>query len=69
MVTPTEGQGDEEGASLYKQGIRNIFCRGFFTILDNILTVGELAGGVEQAAWPHPHPGGLLSGTGGGCEK
>jgi hypothetical protein len=40
--------------------------RGSFTILDNVLTVIESAGGEEQACRPHPHPGGLLEGAGGG---
>jgi hypothetical protein len=55
-MAPAEGQLDEEGASLDEQGIRS----DFFTILDNVLTVGELAGGKEQAAQPHPHLGGLI---------
>ncbi len=32
---------------------------GSLTILNNILTVGELARGEEQTGRPHPHPGGL----------
>jgi hypothetical protein len=39
------------------------------TILDNVLKLSELAGGEEQAGWPHPHPGDLLEGAGGTCEK
>jgi hypothetical protein len=59
-VAPTEGQGDEEGATLNVRGIYNDFRRCFFTILDNVLTVGDSAGKKQKAAWPHPHPGGLL---------
>jgi hypothetical protein len=65
----TEGQGDEGGASLDLQGVCSDFHRGFFTILDNVVTVGESAGGEEQAGWPHPHPGGLQEGAEGVCEK
>jgi hypothetical protein len=39
------------------------------TILDNLLNVGEKAGEEEQADGLHPHPGGLLEGTKGGCKK
>jgi hypothetical protein len=56
----TEEQGDEKGASLGLQGIHRDFCCSLFTILDNVLTVGESARGEERAGWPHPHPGGLL---------
>ncbi len=66
MVAPTEGQGDEEGSSLDVRGIQSDFRRAFFTMLDNVFTVDELAGGKERAARLHPHPGGLLEGTGGG---
>jgi hypothetical protein len=51
------------------RGICSNFCRGFFTILDNVLTVGHLAGGEEQAGRPHLHPGGLLEGAGGGARN
>ncbi len=67
MLLPTEG--DEEGASLDVRGIHSDFLHGFFTILNKVLTVGESVGGEEQAAQPHPHPGGLLEGLGGGCER
>jgi hypothetical protein len=60
----TEGQGHEEGASLDVQDI----CR-FFTLLDSILTIGESAGGEEQSAWPHPHPGVFLERAGGGARN
>ncbi len=66
MVAPTEDQGDEEGARLEVQGVRSNFCCCFLTFLDNVLTVGESTGGVELAALPHSHPGGLLEGSGGG---
>jgi hypothetical protein len=69
MVAPTEGHGNEDGASLAMRGVRSDFHRCFFAILDNVLTVGELAQGKEQAFRAHPHPGGLLEGSGGGCEK
>jgi hypothetical protein len=39
------------------------------TILDNVLNVGEKAGGEERAGRPHPHPGGLLEGAGGGAKN
>jgi hypothetical protein len=68
MVLSTEGQGDE-GASLEVPDVHSGFCRGFFTILDNVLNGGEPAGGKERAAWPHPHPGNLLEGLGGGARN
>ncbi len=43
-------------------------CR-FLTILDNILNVGEQAGGEERAGRPHPHPGGLLEGAEGDAKN
>jgi hypothetical protein len=43
-------------------------CR-FLTILDNVLNVGEQAGGEERAGRPHPHSGGLLEGAGRGAKK
>ncbi len=69
MVAPTEGHGNEERASLDARSVHSNFRHGFFTILDNILTVGESAEGEERAVWAHPHPGGLLEGSGGGREK
>ncbi len=36
--------------------------------MDNILAVGESVGGEEEADWPHPHPGRLLEGAGGGVK-
>jgi hypothetical protein len=64
MVAPTEGQGDE-GASMDMQGVHSNFPCSFFTILDNNITVGELARGKEQGTRAHPCPGGLLGGAGG----
>jgi hypothetical protein len=49
MVAPTEGYGNEERASLDMRSVHSDFCRGFFTILDNVLTVGESAEGEERA--------------------
>ncbi len=53
-------------------GQRNVYNdkrRPFLTILDNVLNVGEYAGGEERAGKPHPHPGGLLEGAGGGAKN
>jgi hypothetical protein len=69
MMAPTEGQGDEDGSSLDVQSVRSDFRHGFFTHLDNVLTVGESAEGEERAVLSHPHSGGLREGSGGGCEK
>ncbi len=41
----------------------------FFTILNNLLTVGASARGKEQARCPQPHPGGLLEEAVGGYEN
>jgi hypothetical protein len=49
MVAPTEGHEDEERASLDARSVRSDLRRGFFTILDDVLNVGELAEGVERA--------------------
>jgi hypothetical protein len=49
MVAPTEGHGDEERASLDAQSVHCDFRCGFFTILNNVLTVGESAEGEERA--------------------
>jgi hypothetical protein len=48
--------GDEEGVSHNVQGVRNDKHCCSMTILDDVLTFGELAE-EEQAGWPHPHPG------------
>ncbi len=69
MVAPTEGYGDEERASLDTQSVLSDFRPDFFTILDDVLTVGESAEGKERAVWALTHPGGLLEGSGGGREK
>jgi hypothetical protein len=68
-MAPTEGKRDEEGARLGAQSVRSKFRRGFFASLDNVLIIGESAGGEERDVQPHPHPGGLREGSGGGCEK
>jgi hypothetical protein len=60
--------GDEEGVSQNVQGICNDKHRCSMTILDDVFTFGELAE-EEQAGWPHPHPGALLEGVGGGRKK
>jgi hypothetical protein len=49
MVAPTEGYGDEERASLDTQSVLSDFRPDFFTILDDVLTVGESAEGKERA--------------------
>jgi hypothetical protein len=69
VAAQTDGQGDEKGASQYVQGIRSDDCCSSLTILDNVLTVGELSGGEERAGWPHPHSGGLLEGHKGGARN
>jgi hypothetical protein len=62
-------RGDEEGAIENVRGDHSDDRRGFLTIWDNVLTVGESIRGEERAGWSHPHPGGLLEEMGGGCEK
>jgi hypothetical protein len=62
----TSLSGEEEGAIEKVQDDYSVDSHGFLTISDNILTVGELARGEEQAGLPHPHPRGLLEGAGGG---
>jgi hypothetical protein len=44
-------------------------CYHFLIILYNIVTVGESAGGEEQASRLHSHTVDLLQGAGGGREK
>jgi hypothetical protein len=53
------------------QGVLSDKSHRFLIILDNVLTVGESAGGEERADRPHPHPGGLLAveGEGGGAKN
>ncbi len=52
-----------------QRDVYNDKCCRFLTILDNVLNVDEQAGGEERAGRPHPHPGGLLEGAGGGAKK
>jgi hypothetical protein len=40
-MAPTERKGNEEGASLGVKSVHSDFRRGFFTILDNVLIIGE----------------------------
>ncbi len=61
--------GDEEGAIQHMQGGRNDGCHGSLTFVDNILTVGESAGGEERAGRPHSCSGGLLEGLRWGYKK
>jgi hypothetical protein len=51
------------------QGVCSDKRHCFITILDDVLTVGESAGGEEQAGQTHPHPVGLLEGVGEGYKK
>jgi hypothetical protein len=59
MMAPTEGQGGEDGASLDAQSVCSDFQRGFFTIFNNVLTVGKSAEGEERTVRSHPHSKGL----------
>jgi hypothetical protein len=49
MVASTEGHEEEEKASLDARSVCSDFRRGFFTILHNVLNVGESAEGEESA--------------------
>jgi hypothetical protein len=40
-MAPTERKGNEEGANFAAKSVRSDFRRGFFTILDNVLIIGE----------------------------
>jgi hypothetical protein len=42
---------------------------GFFTILNNVLTVGRLARGKKRAGRPQPQSGGLPEKAGGGAKN
>ncbi len=68
-MAPTERKWNEEGANFAVKSVRSGFRRGFFTILDNVLIIGESPWGEERAAWHLPHPGGLREGSGWGCEN
>ncbi len=53
-------RGDEEGVIQNVPGNHSDDRGGFLTILDNVLTVGDSAGGEERAGQPAPQPGCLL---------
>jgi hypothetical protein len=40
-MAPTERKGNEEGANFATKSVRSDFRHGFFTILDNVLIIGE----------------------------
>jgi hypothetical protein len=40
-MAPTERKRNEEGANFAAKSMRSEFRRGFFTILDNVLIIGE----------------------------
>ncbi len=60
MGDKTALPGNEEGASQDTRGICSDKRYCFLTILDNVLTVDELAGREERTGHSHPHPGDLL---------
>jgi hypothetical protein len=60
---------DEEGAIQDVQGGRSDGGRASLTVLDNILTLSEAAGGEERAGRPHSHSGGLMEALGWGYEQ
>lgn len=62
-------QGDEEGAIENVGGGHSGDLCVFLTILDNILAICDSAGGEEWTSEPHPHPGSLPEGAGGGVKK
>ncbi len=51
-------RGDKEGVIQNVPGDHSDDRCGFLTILDNVLTVGDSAGGEEWAGQPQPQPGG-----------
>jgi hypothetical protein len=53
-------RGDKEGVIQNVPGDHSKDRHGFLTILDNVLTVGESAGGEERAGRPEPQSGCLL---------
>ncbi len=62
-------RGGEEGAIQNVTGNLSDDRRGFLTILDNVLTVGESARGEKQTDRPQLQSGGLPEGAGGGTEN
>jgi hypothetical protein len=40
-MAPTERKGNKEGANFAVKSVRSGFCCGFFTILENVLIIGE----------------------------
>jgi hypothetical protein len=65
----TASLGDEEGTIQDMWGRQSDGSHGSLTVLDNILTVWEVAGDEERACGPHSCSGGLLKGLGWGYEK
>jgi hypothetical protein len=41
VMAPTERKGNEEGVNFAAKSMRSEFHCGFFTILDNVLIIGE----------------------------
>ncbi len=60
---------NEEGAIQNVTGDLSDDCRGFLTILDNVLTVGVSARGKERSRRPEPQSAGLPEGAGGGTKN
>ncbi len=60
---------NEEGAIHNVTGDLSDDCRGFLTILDNILTVGVWAGGKKRSLRPQSRSAGLPEGAGGGTKN
>ncbi len=63
------GLGDEEGVSQDVRGVRGDDRCSSFTILGNVLTVGELTEDEERAGSVNPHQGGLQEGMGEGARN
>jgi hypothetical protein len=62
-------RGEEEGAIQNVPGDHSDDRHGFLTILDNVLTVGGLTRGKNQAGRPQPQSGGLPEGAGRGTKN